>query len=170
MERVYISIGSNQDCERYIRKALDALADRFGDLLISSVYESEAVGFEGDNFLNLVVGLDTDEPLAQLADWLKAVEDDNGRKRDVPKFSGRTLDLDILTYGDRVGDPEGVELPRREILKNAFVLLPLAEIAPDELHPSEKRSYQQLWSDYSRDQRLWKVPFEWRGAVISPRP
>ncbi len=170
MERVYISIGSNQDCERHIRKALDALADRFGDLLVSSVYESEAVGFEGDNFLNLVVGLDTDEPLAQLADWLKAVEDDNGRKRDVPKFSGRTLDLDILTYGDRVGDPEGVELPRREILKNAFVLLPLAEIAPDELHPSEKCSYQQLWSDYSRDQRLWKVPFEWRGAVISPRP
>jgi len=68
-----------------------------------------------------------------------------------------------------VGQPEGVELPRREILKNAFVLKPLAEIAPEELHPTEKRSYSALWQDYSRDQRLWAIPFEWNGRAISPR-
>lgn len=169
MNRVYISIGSNQDTARHVRIALDALYARFGDLVISSVYESEAVGFEGENFLNLVVGLDTDESLANLADWLKAVEDRNGRQRNGPRYSSRTLDLDILTYGDRVGQPEGVELPRREILKNAFVLKPLAEIAPDELHPTEQRSYSTLWDEYSRDQRLWAIPFEWRGEVISPR-
>jgi len=115
-----------------------------------------------------VVGLDTDEPLASLADWLKAVEDSNGRQRNVTRYSSRTLDLDILIYGDQVGQPEGVELPRREILKNAFVLKPLAEIAPDELHPTEQRSYGALWNGYSRDQRLWAIPFEWRGEVISP--
>ncbi|TDT44586.1 2-amino-4-hydroxy-6-hydroxymethyldihydropteridine diphosphokinase [Halospina denitrificans] len=169
MNRVYISIGSNQETVRHVRSALDALYERFGDLIISSVYESEAVGFDGENFLNLVVGLDTDEPLASLADWLKAVEDNNGRQRNVARYSSRTLDLDILTYGDKVGQPEGVELPRREILKNAFVLKPLAEIAPEELHPTEQRSYGALWNDYSRDQRLWAIPFEWRGGVISPR-
>ena len=169
MNRVYISIGSNRDTARHVRNALDALYERFGELIISSVYESEAVGFEGENFLNLVVGLDTDESLGSLADWLKAVEDSNGRQRNGPKFSSRTLDLDILTYGERVGEPEGVELPRREILKNAFVLKPLAEIAPEERHPTEQRTYAALWNDYSRDQRLWAIPFEWRGQVISPR-
>jgi len=113
MNRVYISVGSNQDTVRHVRSALDALHQRFGDLAISSVYESEAVGFDGENFLNLVVGLDTDEPLASLADWLKAVEDSNGRQRNVTRYSSRTLDLDILIYGDQVGQPEGVELPRR---------------------------------------------------------
>jgi len=108
MNRVYISVGSNQDTVRHVRSALDALHQRFGDLAISSVYESEAVGFDGENFLNLVVGLDTDEPLASLADWLKAVEDSNGRQRNVTRYSSRTLDLDILIYGDQVGQPEGV--------------------------------------------------------------
>lgn len=169
MNRVYISIGSNQQAEQHVRGALDALSERFGPLLISSVYESEAIGFTGDNFLNLVVGLDTAESLDTLAAWLKTVEDDNGRRRDVPRFSSRTLDLDILTYGDQVGYPEGVELPRREILKNAFVLRPMAEIAPHDLHPSEQRSYASLWQDYSSSQRLWAIPFEWRGHRISPR-
>lgn len=169
MNRVYISVGSNQQPEHHVRVALDALTERFGQLMLSSVYESEAVGFAGDNFLNLVVGLDTAEPLDNLATWLKAVEENNGRRRDVPRFSSRVLDLDILTYGDRVGHPEGVELPRREILKNAFVLRPLAEIAPNDMHPCEQRSYASLWQNYSSAQRLWTIPFEWRGHRISPR-
>ena len=168
MTRVYISIGSNQRPGYHVRMALDALCNRFGALTISSVYESEAIGFDGNNFLNLVVGLDTEESLSSLSGWLKAVEDHNGRKRDQPRFSPRTLDLDILTYGDRVGCMDGVELPRREILKNAFVLRPLAEIAPHEWHPSEQRSYASLWRDYSQDQRLWAIPFEWRGQRIPP--
>lgn len=167
MTRVYLSIGSNQQSERHVRAALDALASRFGELRISSVYESEAVGFDGENFLNLVVGIDTDVPLAELSDWLKELEDANGRRRNVPRFSSRTLDLDILTYGDVVGEPAGVQLPRAEILKNAFVLLPLAELAPDERHPVNGRSYRELWQAYDRDQRLWAVDFEWGGRRIS---
>ena len=169
MNRVYISIGSNQNTVVNVRAALDALSARFGELVISSVYESEAVGFEGENFLNLVVALDTDEPVGPLAEWLKQVEDDNGRERNRPRFSSRTLDLDVLTYGDLVGTIDGVELPRSEILSNAFVLQPLAEIAPDERHPVSGERYADLWRAYERDQRLWPIEFHWQGQRISPR-
>jgi len=168
MARVYLSIGSNVERERHVTLALDALAECFGTLTISSVYDSEAVGFDGEAFLNLVVGIDTDMSVADLSDWVKALENRNGRRRDVPRFSARTLDLDILTYGDLVGKPDGVELPRGEILQNAFVLKPLAEIAPRELHPVEERTYAELWRDYSRSQKLWQIPFRWNGQKISP--
>ena len=169
MNRVYISIGSNQNTVVNVRAALDALSARFGELAISSVYESEAVGFEGENFLNLVVALNTDDPVGPLAEWLKQVEDDNGRERNRPRFSSRTLDLDVLTYGDLVGTIDGVELPRSEILSNAFVLQPLAEIAPDERHPVSGKRYADLWRAYERDQRLWPIEFHWQGQRISPR-
>ena len=167
MARVYISIGTNIDRERYVTAALDALADWFGDLQISPVYESESVGFDGSPFLNLVVGVDTDLSVGELSRRLKQLEADNGRRRDVPKFSARTLDLDILTYGDRTGIIDGVELPRGEILKNAFVLRPLADIAPDTVHPVCGKSYRDLWRTYDTGQKLWPVDFIWRGQKIS---
>lgn len=165
--RVYISVGSNIDREHYITAALDALAACFGDLDISSVYESEAVGFDGEPFFNLVVGVDTHLSVAELSKKFKQLEADNGRRRDVPKFSARTLDLDILTYDDCVGEVDGVELPRGEILKNAFVLLPLAEIAPERRHPVAGKTYRELWQAYATDQKLWPVDFQWRGRKIS---
>lgn len=166
---VYISIGSNIDREHYVSAALDALADHFGELIISSVYESEAVGFDGEPFLNLVVGVRTDLPVAELSRVFKQIEADNGRRRNVARFSPRTLDLDILTYGDQAGCIDGVELPRGEILKNAFVLKPLAEVAPGSVHPVAARSFAELWQSYRSDQKLWVVPFSWRGQKISPR-
>ncbi|BFM17877.1 2-amino-4-hydroxy-6-hydroxymethyldihydropteridine diphosphokinase [Maricurvus nonylphenolicus] len=170
MARVYLSLGSNIDRYRYISAALDALAQRFGELIISSVYESEAVGFEGDNFLNLVVGLDTTMELGALASLLRKIEHDNDRRRDGgPRFSARTLDIDILTYDDLLGWHDGVELPRDEILTNAFVLWPLAEVAADELHPEQKKSYGDLWQAYDRDQLLWPVDFTWQERQISRR-
>lgn len=165
--RVYISIGSNVNRERYVTAALDALSGWFGELIISPVYDSEAVGFDGSPFLNLVVGVDTSLSVAELSQRFKQLEADNGRRRDVPKFSARTLDLDILTYGDEVGRIDGVELPRGEILKNAFVLRPLADIAPEEVHPVCGKSYGQLWREYSTGQRLWPVDFNWQGRQIS---
>ena len=165
--RVYISIGSNIDRERHVTAALDALADWFGELLISPVYESEAVGFDGDNFYNLVVGVDTDWSVAELSRHFKQLEADNGRRRDVPKFSGRTLDLDILTWGEVTGEKDGVTLPRAEIMTNAFVLRPLADIAPAECHPACGRTYGDLWQGYQADQKLWPVDFHWQGRQIS---
>ncbi|MDN6318834.1 MAG: 2-amino-4-hydroxy-6-hydroxymethyldihydropteridine diphosphokinase [Marinobacter sp.] len=164
---VYISIGSNVDRERYVPAALDALADWFGELSISPVYESEAVGFDGSLFLNLVVGVKTSLSVGELSRRFKQLEVENGRHPGAPKFSAKTLDLDLLTYGEAVGRMDGVELPRAEILKNAFVLRPLADVAPNVKHPVCRKSYLELWQAYSAGQRLWPVDFNWRGRVIS---
>ncbi|PSF12368.1 2-amino-4-hydroxy-6-hydroxymethyldihydropteridine diphosphokinase [Marinobacter fuscus] len=167
MNRVYISIGSNIDRYQRVTAALDALAQWFGELEISPVYESVSVGFDGSDFLNLVVGVDTDWSVGELSKRFKQLEAENGRKPTAPKFSPRTLDLDILTWGDATGMIEGVELPRAEILKNAFVLRPLADIAPEQAHPVCGETYLSLWQNYSRNQKLWPVDFTWQGRRIS---
>ena len=168
MARVYLSLGSNINRYQNITAALEALDSAFSPLTISTIYSSEAVGFDGDNFLNLVVGFDSDLAVGELSALLRQVEYDNGRCRQGPKFSSRTLDIDILTYGDAVGSHDNVSLPRDEITKNAFVLLPLQELAPDELHPVLQVSYQELWHCYDQtSQALWPVDFEWRGEKIS---
>lgn len=164
---VYISIGSNIDRERYVSAALDALVVWFEELQISPVYESEAVGFNGSPFLNLVVGIKTSLSVGELSRAFKQLESDNGRRPGALKFSARTLDLDILTYGEAVGQMDSVELPRGEILRNAFVLRPLADIAPDVKHPICRKNYRELWQAYSTDQKLWPVDFSWQGRVIS---
>lgn len=168
MTQVYLSLGSNIQRHQHILAALDALADHFGKLQISSVYESRSVGFNGSNFFNLVVGINTDLTISALSEVLKKIEDNNGRFRQGPKFSPRTLDIDILTYGDFVGVESGVELPRAEITKNAFVLLPLAELAAAQHHPQLAQTYAQLWQDYDKEsQALWPVDFIWNEKHIS---
>ena len=168
MTAIYLSLGSNVQRHKHIAAALDALAALLGELKISSVYESKSVGFDGSNFFNLVVGAYTNLSVAELSERLKRIEDDNGRKRSGPKFSPRTLDIDILTYGDFVGVDAGVELPRAEITKNAFVLLPLAEVAPHVKHPHLQKTYQALWAEYDQaSQRLWAIDFVWQGKQIS---
>jgi 2-amino-4-hydroxy-6-hydroxymethyldihydropteridine diphosphokinase len=168
MTAIYLSLGSNVDRHKNIVAGLDALAELLGDLRISSVYESKSVGFDGSNFFNLVVGAETGLSIPELSENLKRIEDNNGRKRNGPKFSPRTLDIDILTYGDFVGIEQGIELPRAEITKNAFVLLPLAEIAPSAVHPQLRKKYQQLWNEYDQaSQQLWAIDFIWRDKKIS---
>lgn len=162
MAKVFLSLGSNIERDRHLGAGLDALVREFGDLKMSQVYESEAVGFAGDNFYNLVAAIETDLSVGELALRLRQIEDDNGRLRGGPKFSARTLDIDILTYDDLTGTVDGVKLPRGEILRNAFVLLPLSELAPDTLHPLEGKTYQQLWDEYDQaSQKLWPVEFNW---------
>jgi 2-amino-4-hydroxy-6-hydroxymethyldihydropteridine diphosphokinase len=144
-ERVTVSLGSNIDAENNIRRAVQALHRHYGELRISPVYQTEAVGFEGDDFLNLVVSFRSDEPVETLAAELKAIEDALGRDRSLPKFSSRSIDLDLLTYGDRVQDEGGVQIPRDEILKNAFVLKPLADIHGDMKHPVTGKTLAEHW-------------------------
>lgn len=168
MVTVTLSIGSNVDAARHTRAALDALRERFGTLILSRVYESEAVGFAGSNFLNMAVALHTDLPLADLSRWLKQLEDEHGRRRDQARFSDRTLDVDILTYDGLTGEHAGMTLPRPEVLKNAFVLCPLSEVLPDGVHPGEGRAYRRLWQDFDRPgQHLWPVDFDWNGRPVS---
>ncbi len=168
MALVYLGIGSNIERERYITAGLDALQGLFHELALSSVYDSAAIGFDGQPFLNLVAAVHTALPLAALAARLRHIEVEFGRPARATRFSPRHLDIDILTYDDAVGTFDGVRLPREEILENAFVLCPLAELAPDRLHPGVKRSYASLWAAFDRSgQALNKVDFSWRGRAIS---
>jgi 2-amino-4-hydroxy-6-hydroxymethyldihydropteridine diphosphokinase len=170
MALVYLSLGSNIQRNLHISAALDSLAENFGELVISSVYESESVGFEGDSFYNLVVGIESDIPAGHISRVLKQIEDKNGRDRNAPRFGPRSLDIDILTVGDIAGEIDGIALPRDEVLKNAFVLWPLAEVAPAAIHPVTGLSYGQHWQDYHKEkQKLWPVPFDWRGIELPKR-
>ncbi|MCC5883375.1 MAG: 2-amino-4-hydroxy-6-hydroxymethyldihydropteridine diphosphokinase [Halomonas sp.] len=162
MPRISVSIGSNIDRERHVQACLEALADTFDNLLVSRVYESEPVGFEdGRNFFNLVAVFESDWPVGELQAWCKRIESEHGRRPGTPKFSPRTLDIDLLTVDDLVGEHDGVKLPREEILHHAFVLLPLAELLPDTRHPVDGRTYAELWSEFKApDQRLWPVALD----------
>jgi 2-amino-4-hydroxy-6-hydroxymethyldihydropteridine diphosphokinase len=162
MARIYISIGSNIEAEQHLRQAVAELQAHYGQLHLSSVYESESVGFDGDNFLNMVVGLDTDEDVHSVVQTLRQIEDRHGRVRTGPRFSARTLDLDLLLYSDLVLKENGLELPRGEITQNAFVLWPLAELAPELLHPVRQQTMASLWQGFNKDsQKLWPIPLEW---------
>jgi len=160
MAWVYISLGSNIDREALTRAGVAALRQRFGELRLSRVYESEAVGFEGENFYNMVIALQTDEDVHQVAQALRQIEDDHGRDRSGPRFSSRTLDLDLLLYDELQLDEENLQIPRHEILQRAFVLWPLAEIAPDLRHPQAGKSYAELWRAFDKEkEKLEPIDF-----------
>lgn len=163
MAIIYISIGSNQDAARQIRYGVQRLDEMFSHLKLSKVYESEAVGFEGDNFLNLVARAETQLTIAQVEQIFKAIEKEAGRRRDVPKFSDRALDIDLLLYDDVICE-QPIHLPRGEILHHAFVLQPLAEIEPQRKHPVINKTYQDLWQAFSKkeQQKLWAIEFDWQ--------
>jgi len=153
MARAYISIGSNIEPLRYIRSSIRTLREYYDKLILSSVYETEAVGFEGDNFYNLVVGFDTEMEVDKVIRTLKQIENDNNRQRTSERFSARTLDLDLLLYDNFI--------VKDEILKYAFVIMPLAEIAPRSVHPITKQSYKYLAQAFDiTEQAIWIVDVE----------
>ncbi len=167
MAQIYISLGSNIDAVKNIKAGLDALHHYFGELSLSRVYESEAVGFAGSNFLNMVAGAETQLDVAEVVAIFKQIERDNGRVAGAKKFSPRTLDLDLLLYDDLVCQAP-VELPRAEIVKNAFVLWPLSELIPNRIHPISNLSYQVMWQEYDKDkQQLWPIAFDWHAQGVS---
>jgi len=161
MPRIYISLGSNIDREENTRAGVNDLRDSFGELELSSVYESEAVGFEGDAFYNMVIACDVSGDVHSTNQALREIEDAHGRDRSGPKFSSRTLDLDLLLYDDQVFNENGLKLPREEILHNAFVLWPLAEIAPQLKHPENGKSYAELWEAFDKQKENLK-PIEFQ--------
>lgn len=147
MTQVYLSLGSNIDPESHLAATLDDLRERFGAIEVSPAYRFAAIGFDGPDFINLAVGIHTELEPDGLNQWLHELEDSHGRRRDVPRFSSRTLDVDIVLFGERVVDGPGhLRIPRSE-LKHAFVLQPLADIAAGVSHPVSGISIEQLWRD-----------------------
>ena len=151
MGTAWLSLGSNQDAETNLTSAAMALRARFGEVRFSPVYRTPAVGFEGPDFLNAAAVVESDLDPVALNDWLHALEDRHGRRRDVPRFSSRTLDIDIVFYDDRVmKGPGNLELPRPE-LQHAFVLKPLTDLAPYLRVPTTGQSLAELWAAQSGD-------------------
>lgn len=154
---VLLSLGSNVEPERHLRVALEELRARFGALTVSPAYRTAAVGFDGAPFINNAVMLQSDDTLVALEAWLHALEDRHGRDRSGPRLSDRTLDVDVVFHGDAVlRDGEQVRLPRPE-LKHAFVLKPLADIAPDFIDPLSGRSLAGLWRAHPQYAEAFEV-------------
>lgn len=165
MARIFISLGSNIDKAHYARQGVAALKVIVPELAVSDVFESESVGFDGSNFYNLVCGGETSLSVDEVCQTLRQIEVDNGRDRTAKKFSSRTLDLDLLVYDELIVQTPA-QLPRHEIDKNAFVLWPLAQVAPDFVHPVLQKTFQSLWQDYDKSQQsLWAVEFDWQGII-----
>jgi 2-amino-4-hydroxy-6-hydroxymethyldihydropteridine diphosphokinase len=148
MPEVFVGVGSNVEPDRHLAAGLRALASRFGVLRLSPVYRNSAVGFEGEDFLNMVVAFDTEDPVEEVAAALAMIESANGRTRNEARYSARTLDLDLLLYGDLVIRTGELQLPREEVTHHAFVLKPLADLAGDLVHPVLGQSYAELWNRF----------------------
>ena len=148
---IYLSIGSNLSPELNIRQSLLALERAFGQLDKSPIYHSHAVGFDGPDFLNMAVMAQTKQCVEDVSQRLYAIEDQQGRDREMAKFSSRTVDIDLLLYGDQVLSTDQITLPRSEILDSAFVLKPLADIAGELIHPVEIRTISDLLTQMQND-------------------
>lgn len=162
---VALGLGSNHEAEANLASALDELLLRFNDLALSYVFRSKAQDAAAADYLNMAVGIETDMPLQELGKLLKKIEDKHRRERG----SGRvTLDIDLLLYGEKCGNFDGIVLPRPEILTAAYVLRPLAQIAAKKKHPALKQSYRDLWEAFDKArQPVAPVAFTWHERIIS---
>jgi 2-amino-4-hydroxy-6-hydroxymethyldihydropteridine diphosphokinase len=149
MAMIYISLGSNIERKKHVKDGVLALKNAFGTLTLSSLFESKSVGFSGKNFYNMVIALETSKNVEEVAKLLREIEFAHGREQDAKKFSPRSLDLDLLLYDDLIIE-QPAQLPRDEITKNAFVLWPLSQVAPNVIHPILKQNYQTLWKNYNK--------------------
>ena len=150
MTQVLVAAGSNVEPRANLRRALDALARHYPRLRCSSAYRNRAVGFEGEDFINLVIGFDTDDDVRTVIGRLQEAESLCGRARNAPKWAPRAMDLDILLYGDRVCDEPGLVLPRPDLVRRAYMLGPAAEIAPDTVHPTLGVTLGELWRNFTQ--------------------
>ena len=150
MPQVFVAAGSNVEPERHLEMAVRELERQFPGVRFSSWYRNRAVGFEGEDFINFVAGFPTELPVAELLARLHAIEALCGRPREALRWAPRSMDLDVLLYGDLVCQEAHLKLPRPDLVKRAYMLGPLAEIAPDLVHPTEGRTIGELWRRFDR--------------------
>ena len=169
MTQVLVAAGSNVEPRVNLRRALDALARHYPGLVRSTAYRNRAVGFEGEDFINLVVGFDTDDDVRTVLGHLHEAETLCGRARDAPKWAPRSMDLDILLFGDRGCDEPGLELPRPDLVRRAYMLGPAAEIAPDTVHTTLGLTLAELWRNFAQDEHpMTAVELEWTAPGRMP--
>jgi 2-amino-4-hydroxy-6-hydroxymethyldihydropteridine diphosphokinase len=146
--RVFLGLGSNVDAETNLRLAVRELRERFGSLQLSRVCRSAAFGFDGEDFLNLVAACDTDLTPTEIVRQIEEIHALAGRVRGPDRYTSRPLDVDLLMYGDLVDPDPALRLPRNDVLRHSFVLGPLAEIAPDVVHPITGMRIDEHWQQF----------------------
>jgi 2-amino-4-hydroxy-6-hydroxymethyldihydropteridine diphosphokinase len=162
MATIYVGLGSNIEPEEHLGLAIRQLRERYGQVEVSAVYRSAAVGFTGDDFLNLVAHLRSEETAEQICEEIERLHELSGRVRGGEKWASRPLDIDLLLYNDLVIDKPPVRVPRSDILEYSFVLRPMAELAPDLVHPVTGKTMLQHWQEYDEDSH----PLELVGLFI----
>lgn len=148
MTAVYVAAGSNVEPEKHLSVALRALAAAYGPMTLSPAYKNKAVGFEGADFINLVVGFNTEDSVADVRRQLQKIEAACDRPPDASKWAPRTMDLDILLFGDLVSNQPGLVIPRPDLVKRPYMLKPMADIAPDVRHPMLDKTMRELWESF----------------------
>jgi 2-amino-4-hydroxy-6-hydroxymethyldihydropteridine diphosphokinase len=171
MPQVYVAAGSNVEPERHLVHAVAELERAFGPLRVSAWYRNAAAGFTGADFINFAVGFETDLPVREVRARLHRIEQACGRPRDAPKWAPRTMDLDILLYGDRICDEPGLVLPRPDLLRRPYMLGPLADLAPDLMHPTAHATIGELWQRFDREAHpLVRIPSAVTSRHFDHRP
>jgi 2-amino-4-hydroxy-6-hydroxymethyldihydropteridine diphosphokinase len=162
MAEVYVALGSNVSPEKYLRRALQSLAEHYPPLRVSPAYRNRAVGFEGEDFINLVVGFSTADSPARVRETLQSIEASCDRQPNAPKWAARTMDIDILLYDDLQSSEPGLVIPRPDLIRRAYMLKPLFDIAPNVMHPTLKKPIGELWAEFDRDaHELVEVGEDW---------
>lgn len=145
MTRVFVAAGSNVDPIANLRRALGELGKHYL-LQVSPAYRNKAVGFDGEDFINLVIGFETDDVIDQVIAHLHEAEVACGRPRNAPKWAPRAMDLDLLLFGDAI-QPD-LRVPRADLLTRPYMLRPMSELAPDVEHPVVRKTMRQLWNEF----------------------
>jgi len=158
---VYVGIGSNINKAHNLRSCVHTLQQIFRNIKKSSVYQSSAVGFNGDDFYNMVVRLETSLTPEYVSKVFFEIEKRHGRKRGKDQFVSRVLDLDLLLYDNLITDNNGLLLPHKDLMKHAFVLKPMQEIAGDLRHPKTGICFAELWEQCQQQALIKKISFSW---------
>jgi 2-amino-4-hydroxy-6-hydroxymethyldihydropteridine diphosphokinase len=150
MTHVYVAAGSNVEPERNLARACGEISASWPDARYSRAYRNVAVGFAGPDFINLVVGFSTDQTIDIVITRLREIETLCGRPRNAPKWASRAMDLDVLLFGARIEKTAEYTLPRPDLLKRPYMLGPMAELAPQEMHPTANKTIGELWNEFDR--------------------
>lgn len=151
MAEVHVAAGSNIAPGPRLRQALGLLQSEFGALVVSPAYRNAAFGFAGEDFVNLAIGFTTALPVRETIARLQAIEIACGRPREAPKWAPRAMDLDIVLYDDLVCSEPGLTLPRPDLVRRPYMLKPMADIAPDLMHPTLGKTLGELWAAFAGD-------------------
>ena len=162
MATVFVGLGSNIDPEHNLHLGIAELRRRYGDVQVSAIYRNKAIGFEGDDFMNLVASFESSDSPRAICAAIEAIHDLSGRAREGGKWESRPLDIDLLLYDDLIVDERPVRIPRSDVLEYSFVLRPLAELAPDLVHPVTGKTMHEHWQEFDASSH----PLEVVGVIL----